>query len=349
MLIGTNDQTTTALWFQPLDGAAKRVDTGDLVVNGAFGYEFDVARTGAIAFVATTSTRPAELYVMDSPGAKARRITRFNLWADSLSLGRTARVTWQNDGFAEDGVLLTPPDFDPAKKYPLVLVVHGGPTSASKTSFSTMAQLMGAEGWCVFMPNYRGSDNLGNAYQSAIHSDWGPGPGRDVMAGIAELRRRPYIDRERTAITGWSYGGYMTSWMIGNYPDEWRAAVAGAPVTDWKDQYDLSDGNASLRHDMGGSPWVGDREAFYREQSPITYATRAKTPTLVMANMEDFRVPPSQAMSLYHALRDNGVETQFIGFPGRTHSSSDPVNARERTKLWLQWVKRHIDTAPRLP
>ncbi|MFN8586742.1 MAG: S9 family peptidase [Candidatus Eisenbacteria bacterium] len=349
LLVGANSEATTGLWTVPLEGAAKRVDTGGLVVNGAFGFDYTVARTGAIVFTATSPTRPAELYAMDSPGAKPRRLTRLNAWVDSVALGRTERVTWTNDGFTEDGVLVTPPGFDPAKKYPLVLVIHGGPTASSKTNFNTMAQLMAAEGWCVFSPNYRGSDNLGVAYQSAIHSDWGPGPGRDVMAGVAALEARGWVDRTRIAATGWSYGGYMTSWLIGNYPDKWRVAVAGAPVTSWADQYNLSDGNVSLRHDMGGSPWVGDRAEFYRQQSPITFATKAKAPTLVMAHMEDFRVPPAQAMSLYRALQDNGVETQFIGFPGRTHNPGDPVNQRERTKLWIEWVRRHFDDDVKLP
>jgi len=245
-----------------------------------------------------------------------------------------------------DGVVVYPPDFDPSRRYPLVLNIHGGPTSASKANFSTLPQLMAAEDWVVFMPNYRGSDNLGNAYLAAIQGDWGPGPGRDVMAGIAELRKRPYVDGKRTAVTGWSYGGYMTSWLIGNYPDEWTVAMAGAPVTSWEDQYNLSDGSVSTRYVLGGSPWTGDRQRISREQSPITYATKIKAPTLVMANIEDFRVPPSQAMSLYHAMKDNGVETEFIAFPGRTHSSSDPVNSRERTRLWVDWVKRHLEAAP---
>jgi dipeptidyl aminopeptidase/acylaminoacyl peptidase len=346
LLVAANDHTSVGLWLQTIDGAAKRLDTGELVVNGAFGYDLTVANTGAIVFSATSPTRPSELYVMDSPGAKPRRLTDLNGWVHELSLGRTERVTWRNDGFDEDGVLVLPPDFDPAHVYPLVLNIHGGPTACSKTSFNPSAQLMASEGWCVFMPNYRGSDNLGNAYQSAIHEDWGPGPGRDVMAGVAELRKRPYVDRTRTAVTGWSYGGYMTSWLIGNFPNEWRAAVAGAPVTSWEDEYNYSDGNISLKNDMGGSPWIGDRVAFYKAQSPITFVRQIRTPTRVMANIEDFRVPPTQAMSLYRAMKDNGVETDFIAFEGRAHSSSDPVNARERIKLWIEWVRRHLDATP---
>ncbi len=109
----------------------------------------------------------------------------------------------------------------------------------------------------MFSPNYRGSDNLGNAYQAAIVSDAGSGPGRDVMAGVAMLRQRAYVDKARTAVTGWSYGGFMTSWLMGNYPNEWKAAMAGAPVTNWEDKYNLGDGNIAIRYLFGGSPWTG--------------------------------------------------------------------------------------------
>jgi dipeptidyl aminopeptidase/acylaminoacyl peptidase len=150
-------------------------------------------------------------------------------------------------------------------------------------------------------------------------------------------------------VTGWSYGGYMTAWLIGNFPKEWRAAMAGAPVMSWEDEYNFSDGNVSTRYNFGGSPWTGDRARVMREQSPITYVKHIQTPTLVMSNLEDFRVPPTQAMSLYRALKDNGVETEFIGFPGRTHNPSDPANNRERTRLWIDWVKRHLEDSPRVP
>ena len=169
------------------------------------------------------------------------------------------------------------------------------------------------------------------------------------MAGVVMLRARPYVDRAKTAVTGWSYGGFMTSWLIANYPTEWRAAMAGAPVTSWEDMYNFADGNVAIRYSFGGSPWTAGRMKAYREQSPITYVSRIKAPTLVMTNMEDFRVPPTQAFALYHAMKDNGVETEMVGFGGRTHALSDPVNARERERLWVDWVKRHISDTPLTP
>ncbi|MGH9200398.1 MAG: S9 family peptidase [Vicinamibacterales bacterium] len=347
LVVAGNDKATVGVWVQPVDGSATQIDLGDLVVSGAYGYELTVSKSGAIFFVATTAGRPPELYLMEKPSWKPRRLTDFNQWAGSVSWAPMERVTWKGpDGFDEDGVLVLPPDFSPSMSYPLVLNIHGGPTAASKVSFNALAQLMAAEGWVVFMPNYRGSDNLGNAYFSAILGDWGRGPGRDVMAGIAEVRKRRHIDPRRTAVTGWSYGGYMTTWLLGNYPDEWKVGMAGAPVTSFADEYNLSDGNVIWRYLFGGSPWNDTFAEKYREQSPITYATKIKAPTLIMSNMEDFRVPPTQALALYHALKDSGVETEFIGFRGRTHASSDPVNARERMRLWIDWVKRHIGSGP---
>jgi dipeptidyl aminopeptidase/acylaminoacyl peptidase len=196
----------------------------------------------------------------------------------------------------------------------------------------------------VFKPNYRGSDNLGNAFQRAIWGDAGAGPGRDVMAGVTELKRRGIVDESRIAVTGWSYGGFMTTWLIGNYSG-WRVAVAGAPVTDWEDQYDLGDMNVIARYRLGGSPWTGRRQA-YREQSPISYVHKIRTPTLVMSNVSDFRVPVTQSFKLFRALEDNGVETKFIAYPGRQHFPRDPVRTMDVYRRWVDWVTRHFAETP---
>jgi len=201
---------------------------------------------------------------------------------------------------------------------------------------------MASEGWIVFQPNYRGSDNLGERYMAAIVNDAGKGPGQDVMAGVAELRKRPYVDRTRTAVSGWSYGGFMTAWLIGNYPGEWQAAVAGAPVTNWEDMYNLSDNNVGRGHFFGGSPWTGGRQQAYREQSPITYVAQVRTPTLIMSSTRDFRVPPTQSYELFRALRDNGVETKFVAYPGSVHFPGSPVIMQDVYSRWIGWVRDHL-------
>src|ERR1039458_10128537 len=193
-----------------------------------------------------------------------------------------------------------------------VLYIHGGPRSASKQAFSSRAQLLAAQGWIVFEPNYRGSDNLGNAFQAGIWNDAGAGPGRDVMAGVAALERRGFVDAAKMGVSGWSYGGYMTTWLLGNYPEKWKAAVAGAAVTDWLDQYNYGDANVRRSAAFGGSPYTdAKRMQAYREQSPIYYASKIQAPTLILSDTGDFRVPITQSFQLYHALVDNGVPAQF--------------------------------------
>jgi dipeptidyl aminopeptidase/acylaminoacyl peptidase len=242
-----------------------------------------------------------------------------------------------------DGVVTYPPGFDRQKKYPLVLYIHGGPRSASKDAFSSKPQLFAAQGWVVFEPNYRGSDNLGNAFQSAIWNDAGAGPGRDVMAGLAVLEKRGFTDRARTAVCGWSYGGYMTTWLLGNYPDRWKVAVAGAAVTDWLDQYDYGDANVRRGAGFGGSPYTDEkRMQAFREQSPMNYASKIKAPTLILSDTGDWRVPITQSFQLYHALSDNGVTTQFIAYPVAGHSPGDPVHARDVDRRWIAWLTKYL-------
>jgi dipeptidyl aminopeptidase/acylaminoacyl peptidase len=342
LLVGGHDDTRVSLWLQPLNGAARRLDLG--LISPSFAYWVDVSlgQDGAIAFTGSEPQHPTELYYLASPSAPPRRLTDFNGEVAALALGTVETIVWEGpDGFRENGVLTYPPDFAPAKKYPLVLSIHGGPRLASTETFSAHAQLLAAHGYVVFEPNYRGSDNLGNAYQRAIHNDAGEGPGRDVMAGLEAVKQRGFVDTTRIAVSGWSYGGYMTTWLIGHYQG-WRAAIAGAALTDFLDTYNLADTNIRTRYAFGGSPWVGDFEKAYREQSPITSAAKIRTPTLILAMTGDARVPIVESYKLYHALRDNGVTTTFIAYPVAGHSPGDPVRARDVQRRWLAWLDQYL-------
>lgn len=343
MLIAANDVQRTSLWVQALDGSSRRIETGRVSINSAFWAEVTVGRTGAIAFVGSDPDHPSELFVMDSLGGTPRRLTDLNREVASLAFGKVEGIDWESDGLQHNGVLTFPRDFDPARKYPLVLVIHGGPQAASLLSFSSQAHLFAAKGWIVFQPNYRGSDQRGNAYFHAIIGDAGGGPGRDVMAGLAAVKKRGFIDDSKIAVTGWSYGGFMTSWLIGHYGG-WRVAMAGAPVTDLIDQAYLSDGGWD--EFMGGGPYGGNRFEAYRAQSPITYAANIRTPTLVMANTGDFRVPMPQPLKLYRALKDNGVETKFIAYPISGHNAADPIRQRDVQRRWIEWVDQHFNAKP---
>ncbi|HET7558272.1 MAG TPA: S9 family peptidase, partial [Rhodanobacteraceae bacterium] len=236
LLLAGSKGTHATLWVQPLDGVARELDLGDVQVNP----ELSVADDGRVAFIAVTSEHPDELYVLDSVNAKPRRLTDLNAFVEQLKLGRSEAVQWKSaDGFDEDGVLTYPPGFKQGGKYPLVLVIHGGPEGSSDLRFSPLVQLFAANGFLVFQPNYRGSTNLGDKYQHAIFRDTGEGPGKDVMAGLATVEKLGIVDTTRIGVSGWSYGGYMTTWLTGHY-DEWKAAVAGAALTDWVMDYTVS-------------------------------------------------------------------------------------------------------------
>ena len=346
LLIGGNDGTTVGLWNQPLQGAAQRIRLGSVTPASAFWVDVNVGPRGEIAFTGSEPLRPAELYYLASAGSAVTRLTDFNREVAALELGKTESVEWDGpNGLRQDGIVTYPPDFKTGTKYPLVLYIHGGPRAASRETFSPRAQLLAAQGWVVFEPNYRGSDNRGNAFQAAIQNDAGDGPGRDVMSGVELLKKRGFVDTARMAVTGWSYGGYMTTWLLGHYP-VWKAAVAGAAVTDFVDQYALGDANVRRGVSFGGSPYTDGRISAYLEQSPISYAHKIKAPTLILSDTGDYRVTVTQSYKLYHVLKDNGVTTRFFAYPVGGHSPVDPVRQRDVDRRWVSWLTDYLNDAP---
>jgi dipeptidyl aminopeptidase/acylaminoacyl peptidase len=339
LLVTGNEGTKVGLWKQPIGGKAVRVDVGGLT-PGALA----TGKDGAVAMTASDAGHAPELFYVAHVGDPPVQLTHLQSVTDGVALGKQETVKWKSDQFDVDGVLTYPPDYVAGGKLPLVLYIHGGPTSASLESFSMIPQIFAAHGWLVFEPNYRGSNNEGNAFATAIVEDSGAGPGRDVMAGVAALERRGIVDETKIAVGGWSYGGYMTSWLIGNYPTTWKVAVAGAPVTDIIDQYTLSDNNIERAAGYGPSPFLSEKNMkAYEAQSPITYAWRIKAPTLIMSDGGDWRVTTTQAYKLYHALKDNGVPVTFISYPVSGHSPADPIRSRDVFRRWTAWLSQYLN------
>jgi dipeptidyl aminopeptidase/acylaminoacyl peptidase len=191
-LTGAHDGTATAYYVVSLDGKWRRLDLGELDPTHGYWPDASVSRNGVVAFTASTPSHPRELYVLSSLDAKPRQLTHLNDFVADRALGRSDVVRWKNDGLDFNGIVTYPPDFDASKKYPLVLYIHGGPRSASTLGFSTIPQSLAANGWVVFQPNYRGSDNAGNDFTRAIRDDSGAGPGRDVMAGVEALKAKGF-------------------------------------------------------------------------------------------------------------------------------------------------------------
>jgi len=335
------DQLSSAIWFRTEPGKFTSLNIGSVEEIGGW----SIRQNGSILFTGEERNRPTELYYKASPDAAPLRLTDYNGELARRKAGKREGMEWKSSkDLQPNGVITYPPDFAESKKYPLVTLIHGGPTSTSGLGFNMMAQLMAARGWVVFEPNYRGSNNLGNAFQSAIANDAAQGPGEDVMAGISELKNKPWIDSKKIAVTGWSYGGWMTAWLIGRYPAEWTAAVAGAAPVDFTDLYSLGDLNRMRRHAITDSPYKGDNLKLAQEQSPLTNLSKIVTPTLVMSKTEDARVSITGSYKLYHALRDNGIETQFIAYPGPGHVVSDPVRSIDVHQRWLGWLEKYLGT-----
>ena len=337
ILVNGSDLTARALWYQPFDGAPQRLDLGDIHAETPV-----VAPNGTVVFVGVETHRPAELYTMRVGEWQPRRLTSFNNALAEMKHGAVETVIWDGpDGFKLNGVLVYPPDYKEGRRYPLVLNIHGGPMWASHEPFDTFNQIMAARGWLVFGPNYRGSTSQGKAFQRAVINDAGDGPGRDIMSGVKVLKERGIVDEARVAVSGWSYGGYMTAWLTSHF-DGWAAAVAGAAVTDWFDWYNMADYNVWSGYGLGGSPWLNDNAMNYWRQSPMAYAHQIRTPTLILSDTGDERVTVSQSYKLYHALKDNKVEVKFVVYPVSGHWPGDPVHKRDLRRRWVEWIAQHF-------
>ncbi|OGU76713.1 MAG: hypothetical protein A2V93_03610 [Ignavibacteria bacterium RBG_16_34_14] len=344
ILVAANDNNSVSLWIQSINGTSKKLKLGNLCITGSYWYNYNYGKNGSIALIASSSLTPPELYYLSSADATPKKLTSLNNEVASMRIGKQETITWKSDNFNPNGIITFPSDFDSTKKYPLVLRIHGGPQAASKEQFSAAVQYTASRGYIVFEPNYRGSDNYGSVFCMAINGDAGEGPGRDVMRGVEELKKRPYIDTSNIAVSGWSYGGFMTTWLIGNY-QIWKCAVAGASVTDLIDQYSEADNGTvwKMLGPNGESPYKDSTSKDnWIKQSPITYAQNVKTPTLLLSDTKDERVPISQSYKFFRVLQDIGTESKFIAFPVSGHHPPDPVRSKERDRYWLEWLDKYL-------
>jgi dipeptidyl aminopeptidase/acylaminoacyl peptidase len=354
LLVCASDRTQNVVWRIDLASNTLPLSLRDLHVvcdpysSSTFdaGIAADIARDGSIAFIATSPTNARELYYLAAGSRAARQLTHVNAFLSHVSIGRMTELDWTGpDGFAEDGVVTYPPNARNGVKYPVVLLIHGGPGLSSSRDFVweawPLAQMIASHGYVVLQPNYRGSDNLGNAYMTAIVRNTVVGPSADILAGLDALARLGGVDASRVAVSGWSYGGELTSWLIG-HDHRWRAAVSGAAVNSEFDEYNLSTSNVQDRYPLGTSPYTDDGQRVYRDNSPITYYAQITTPTLIWGTTQDPVVPITQSYALFHALQDNGVQVRFAVFPASTHGPADPRQTANLTALWLGWLDAHL-------
>jgi dipeptidyl aminopeptidase/acylaminoacyl peptidase len=344
------DGLTNALYRISLDGKFQRLPvenvTPGIPLTTTGGAETPslrhaLASDGVIAFVGSSTAQPPEVFAY-SPDGQAAKLSNFNNALSQLSWSAAQPVTFPTTTrVTANGVLYFPPTFAPGRKYPIVVYIHGGPTDPTLKIFDFWAQVMAARGWLVLRPNYRGSPNLGFAYQHAVLHDPEDGPAKDIMSALAAVRARGIVDDSRIAVCGWSYGGIMTAWLISKY-HLWRAAVSGASVNDWITDYgtaDDSDEDVALLH---GSPFVGRNAPEWRAVSPITYVSDVTTPVLILSDVGDNRDPFATSSMYWRALRDNHKDATLRVWPVAGHVPNDPVRVADIYHYWIDYIADHF-------
>lgn len=304
---------------------------------------FDLDRAGQrLAYFMGTLTDPGQVYVLDLRRRRSRQLTRLNPWLRRVDLGTVEEVWFTGkDGYRLQGWIVKPPDFDPAKQYPAIMEIHGGPQTQYGFAFMHEFYYLAAQGFVVGFSNPRGGRGYGEEHTRAIWGRWGTYDYEDLMAWADYLEQLPYIDPKRMGVTGGSYGGYMTLWIIG-HTNRFRAAVAQRVVSNFISMWGTSDFNWVFQNPLqAGPPWEDLQK--YWERSPIAYLGNAETPTLIIHSEQDHRTPIEQGEQAYIALKYKGVPTAFVRFPGEPHGLSR-VGRTDRRIARLNHILRWFQT-----
>lgn len=261
-----------------------------------------------------------------------------NVFLNENLLGETSVVKWENDGYQLEGVLTLPPRETAKAPHPLIVFPHGGPHSRSSLAFNFTVEVFAAHGYAVFQPNFRGSFGYGQKFIDADRKDLGGGDMRDILTGIDHLVKEKIVDPKRQFVYGVSYGGYMTTWLVG-HTQQFRAAVAQNAVTELNVMWGVSDIPSWTEWEIGGKPWeVADA---MRAHSPFTHAAKVKTATLILHSRDDRRCPLPMGRMYYQALKSRGVPTQMVIYPGEGHGIKDPKHREDVLKRTLAWFEMH--------
>lgn len=317
------------------EGEFQRLVDGE----NCFAHSASVSKNGrALAYLKATSEQPVEVFL------NSQKITNQGQIYEQNTLSQKSVVRWRSeDGLEIEGVLSTPPDFDPANKYPLLVCIHGGPTAASyaiptNNKYYPIEQFV-EKGFIVLEPNYRGSSGYGEAFRKANFRNMGTGDYADVISGVDALIERGFVDGDRVGVMGWSQGGYISAFCT-TYSSRFKAVSVGAGISNWVTYYVNTDIHPFTRYYLGDNPW--NDEAIYKKTSPVTYIKSACTPTLIQHGDQDARVPVPNAYELYQGLRDMGVETELVIFKGMGHGSNKPGLNRAIMKQNLLWFSHFL-------
>jgi dipeptidyl aminopeptidase/acylaminoacyl peptidase len=304
-------------------------DLGEVTVSGGQIKDAVSVSNKGVAFTKSGVGAPPEIWL--SVDDKLTQLTHLNDATKTATGPRFESIEWQNEGFHVQGWLTFPKDYDASKKYPLIVEVHGGPSASAGPRPSTM---WSDQGYFVLSPNPRGSFGQGEAFTKANIKDFGYGDLRDILKGMDTIEAKYPIDKSREGITGWSYGGFMTMFAV-TQTHRFRAAVAGAGLSDWQSYYGQNSIDQWMIPFFGAS--VYDDPAVYAKSSAITFIKKATTPMLIIVGDRDGECPAPQSFEMWHALRDLGVKTQLVVYPDEGHGFRNPEHIRDRNERMIKW------------
>lgn len=343
-----DDEGNTKIAYTDLSGPHRDIanNVGGLSLGRPYsGGTFTVAPNGKFAFTHSTPNHPADLAVGSQSPKNIKRLTRLN---DDLfghkKLGEVEEIWFQSsyDDRKIQGWICKPPDFDPNKKYPLMLEIHGGPFANYGDRFSAEIQLFAAAGYVVLYTNPRGSTSYGADFGNLIHHNYPSQDYDDLMSGVDAVIEKGYINQDQLYITGGSGGGVLTSWTIGK-TDRFRAAVVAKPVINWYSFVLHSDNPGFFaKYWFPGNPW--EYQEHYMKRSPISLVGNVKTPTMLLTGEADYRTPMSETEQYYAALKLNKVPASMIRIPGAGHGiAARPSNLITKVLYILSWFEKYKD------
>jgi dipeptidyl aminopeptidase/acylaminoacyl peptidase len=297
-----------------------------------------------LASVGASPNRFREVFVSSVEDFAPRNLTDINSQWKDFHLATREVIQWKSaDGAAIEGILVKPVDYDPSRKYPLLVVIHGGPAGADTAVRAAdryyPVERFAAKGALILKPNYRGSAGYGEKFRALNVRNLGLGDYQDVISGVDALIAKGFVDKDRVAAMGWSEGGYISA-FITTYSDRFKAVSVGAGISDWATYYVNTDIHPFTRQYLKATPW--DDPEIYRKTSPITYVNRAKTPTLIQHGDQDKRVPPPNSFELYQALKDRGVPVKLILYRGFGHPIDKPKQQRAVMEHNYEWFSKYI-------
>jgi dipeptidyl aminopeptidase/acylaminoacyl peptidase len=323
------------------DAAPERIITGERQVTG-----LSISRDGQwLAFTAMDPVSPAEVFLCRADGTGEKQLTDLNRdWKAEVALSRPERFRYEREGYQLDGWVVKPCGFEPGKRYPALLNIHGGPHTQYGHNFFDEFQIYAGAGYVVLYINPRGSQGYGEGFTRAVIGDWGGGDFADVMAGLDEaLGRYDCIDAERLGVMGGSYGGFLTSWTVG-HTNRFQAACSERAVNNTYTLFGTSDiGHSFSEAQSGYLPW--ENLQWYIDHSPLTYAKDIATPLLIIHSENDLRCPMEQAEQLFVALKKQRKEVMLVRFPDEDHElsrSGKPRHRLERFRLILEWFAQYL-------